>query len=248
MWIAGLINCNAADDRGRIKRHVVPAFGKKRLADITLGTIMAWIDEQRQRVDADGERELSESSIRHNVNMLSRFFAWAIERGHATINPVRQIPTGKRPQQAHKRDVPWLRDDAQVRKLMRALPEPIDKMFHLGNRSGLRTGELAALRMADMGFLDEGVIRVRFSYDGPLKEDKHGTGKVKWAPAPQRARGARGACQARASTARSLDDAACVIQGAPITTNDLDMVHRRTPDNSERLLDPLLQLDATILG
>jgi hypothetical protein len=40
--------------------------------------------------------------------------------------------------------------------------------------------------------------------------------------------------------------AACVIQGAPITTNDLDIVHRRTPANIERLLDVLLQLDATM--
>ncbi|MEM9492744.1 MAG: tyrosine-type recombinase/integrase, partial [Myxococcota bacterium] len=35
------------------------------------------------------------------------------------------------------------------------------------------------------GFLDEGVIRLRYSYDGPLKEDKDGRGKVKWAPAPR---------------------------------------------------------------
>ncbi len=40
--------------------------------------------------------------------------------------------------------------------------------------------------------------------------------------------------------------AACVIQGAPITTNDLDIVHRRTPENIARLLDVLLRLDATM--
>ena len=38
----------------------------------------------------------------------------------------------------------------------------------------------------------------------------------------------------------------CVIQGAPITTNDLDIVHQRTPENIERLLDLLLRLDATM--
>jgi hypothetical protein len=40
--------------------------------------------------------------------------------------------------------------------------------------------------------------------------------------------------------------AAAVIQGAPITTNDLDIVHRRTPENVARLLEVLLSLDATI--
>ena len=37
-----------------------------------------------------------------------------------------------------------------------------------------------------------------------------------------------------------------MIQGAPITTNDLDIVHRRTPENVARLLEVLLRLDATM--
>ena len=40
--------------------------------------------------------------------------------------------------------------------------------------------------------------------------------------------------------------AAAVVQGVPITTNDLDIVHRRTPENVARLLDVLLSLDATM--
>lgn len=40
--------------------------------------------------------------------------------------------------------------------------------------------------------------------------------------------------------------AAAVIQGAPITTNDLDIVHRRTPENVARLLSLVLRLDATM--
>jgi len=40
--------------------------------------------------------------------------------------------------------------------------------------------------------------------------------------------------------------AAAVIHGVPITTNDLDIVHRRTPDNVARLLGVLLNVDATM--
>jgi integrase len=69
------------------------------------------------------------------------------------------IPTGKRLLQAQH---PWL---------------------YLGNRSGLRTGEICGLRVADLGYLKERVIRVRYSYRGPLKEEKASVGKVKWAPA-----------------------------------------------------------------
>ena len=39
---------------------------------------------------------------------------------------------------------------------------------------------------------------------------------------------------------------AAVLQGAPISTNDLDIVHRRTPENVARLLKVLQHLDATM--
>ncbi|MBI5525197.1 MAG: tyrosine-type recombinase/integrase [Deltaproteobacteria bacterium] len=176
-WAGALTNRNAKDDQRRIERHVIPKFEKNLLKNVTLAEVMRWIDEQRARGD------LSESSIRFNLNLLSRFFSWAIERGHATINPVRQIPQGKRPRCAPRGDVPWLDDDDKVRELFSALPEPINLMFYLCNRSGLRMGEAAGLRMADVEDLSES-IRVRFSYEGPLKEDKGGGGKVKFVPAP----------------------------------------------------------------
>lgn len=178
-WSASLANRNARDDRSRCARHLLPAFGDKALKDINLPTVMRWLDRMR----TDGK--LAPASMRHNLNLLSRFFSWSIERGHTSINPVKQIPTGKRPQQPHKRDVPWLDDDATVRQIFHALPEPVGLMFYLGNRSGLRLGEIAGLRLADLDGLAEGAIRVRFSYDGPLKEDKAGVGKVKWVPAAE---------------------------------------------------------------
>jgi integrase len=178
-FLEGLTNRNADDDASRGRRHVVPKFGRLRLASITLATVMEWIDEQR----AAGT--LSDASIRHNLNLLSRFFSWAIARGKASINPVRMIPMGSRPTQTVKSDRRWIEDDAIVRKLITELEQPIHFMFYLGNRSGLRTGEAAGLRMSDLAYLDEGLIRVRFSYDGPLKEDKKGEGKLKWVPAPE---------------------------------------------------------------
>jgi hypothetical protein len=42
---------------------------------------------------------------------------------------------------------------------------------------------------------------------------------------------------------------AAVAQGAPVTTHDLDIVHRRTPDNVARLVEVLVgQLDARYRG
>jgi hypothetical protein len=42
--------------------------------------------------------------------------------------------------------------------------------------------------------------------------------------------------------------AAAVLHGAPITTQDLDIVHRRTDENVRRLADLLATLDATFRG
>lgn len=178
-WVGTLANRNAADDRNRYQRHIKAAFEDMLVRDAQeTGPVMTWIDRQRKA------GELSEASIRHNMNLLSRFFSWAVERGFAKVNPVRQIPVGKRPQATQKRDIPWIDDDKKVVALIAALPEPVNLMFYLGNRSGLRTGEIAGLRLADLGYLKNRLVRVRYSYDGPLKEDKGSKGKMKWAPAP----------------------------------------------------------------
>lgn len=176
-WLDGLTNRNAQDDRTRVAKHVLPVFGDRRLSEVGLPAVMAWLDDMK----AAGK--LGGASRRHNLNELSRFFSWAIARGLTEINPVKQIPQGSRPRAAAKTIQPWLDDDAMVRKIIQELPEPIHYMFYLGNRSGLRTGEICGLRMSDFEYLDEGVIRVRHSYDGPLKEDKNLEGKTKWVPA-----------------------------------------------------------------
>ena len=36
-----------------------------------------------------------------------------------------------------------------------------------------------------------------------------------------------------------------ILQGAPVTTADVDVVHRRTPENVARLLHVLAEIDAT---
>lgn len=201
-WKATLTNRNADDDRSRIDRHLMPKFGAMKIGHVTLRVVMEWIDEMKAGtapVMLSGKKRgrvakvLSGGSQRANVNLLSRFFSWAVEREHAQVNPVRLIPMGKRPRQAAKSDTPWVGDDKLVRDILHALSPPFDLMFYLGNRSGLRLGEICGLRMSDMDFLGavddagnpEPLIRVRFSYDGPLKEDKDGEGKVKWAPAAE---------------------------------------------------------------
>jgi integrase len=195
-WKETLINRSAKDDKSRLKLHVRPHLANLRPDEVTLPVVMQWIDAQRAiKLPATGKRgrersrtstdgRLSDTTIRHSLNLLSRFFAWCVERGHAQLNPVRLIPTGKRPQQTAKDEMrPWINDDKTVRDVMNALAPPFREMFYLGNRSGLRPGEQRGLRMSDLEYLDDGVTRVRYSDDGPLKEDRRRTGTVKWVPA-----------------------------------------------------------------
>jgi integrase len=177
-WAKGLTNRNAASDRNLVANHLVPPFGRMPLDAITLPVLMDWIDQL-------AASDLAAQTQRHVIGTLSRFFSWAIERGLATINPVKMVPPSKRPVRESKTaSIPWLEDETKVPELVEALGPDIGLMFYLANRSGMRLGEVCGLRMGDMQFLKEGIIRVGHSYGGPLKEDKRGEGKVKMVPAP----------------------------------------------------------------
>lgn len=193
-WLASLTNRNAYDDRLHVNRDVLPKWRDVRVNEIDIIAVQRWVSELRakgqQRAETaavDGKRHApySAATQRKTLNLLSRFFSWAIGCGYAQINPVRNLPHRSRPKGKRRADTPWIADDDIVRRAMAVLPFPLGPMFYLANRAGLRPGELWGLRVSDVGFLDEGTIRVRFSYDGPLKEDKDATGdKVKFVPAP----------------------------------------------------------------
>ena len=178
-WVAALSNRGARNDAYRVRRHLIPAFGALRIAELTLPRVMMWLD------DLGAAGAMKPSSARGLLGLLSRFCSWAVDRGHLPGNPCKAIPNGRRPRgQQSIADVPWLADDAQVLQILEALPEPFDLLFLLANRCGLRTGEACGLRMGDLADVERGAVRVARSYAGPLKEDK-GTGRVKYAPAPR---------------------------------------------------------------
>jgi integrase len=210
-WANGLTNRSAYDDRCRVQKWLIPQFGTLRLVDLTLPVLMAWLDDERGR----SPRRLGPGTLRHLLNIVSRLFGWAIERGLATVNPVRQIPAGKRPQPSPKKDhKKWIEDDAIVQQLMATLPEPFNLMFYVGNRTGMRLGEIAGLRLSDVADLAAGAFYVRYSYLGPLKEDRgRGDRKEKWAPAPADAAQVLGPWIAKRRAATS-DPEALLFPGA----------------------------------
>ncbi len=100
LWIDGLHNRNAQDDRTRWRRHLLPEFGEMQISQVILSVVMEWIDKQR----AAGK--LADASIRHNLNLLSRFFSWP----SSAVTP-RSTPSGRSrpasdPSRAPKRTSP----------------------------------------------------------------------------------------------------------------------------------------------
>jgi integrase len=174
-----LTNRSWKDDASRLRLHVVPRWGALRIDQVTLPAIMAWLDDMR------AEGRIAPQTQRHALGLLSRAFSWAVARGLAPLNPVRLVPPGARPQATPTRaGDAWLADDETPRRIMALLPEPHRWIFYVAFTTGCRLGEVLGLRLSDLDDLAAGCVRVRGQYDGrPLKEDKKGAGRVKFAPA-----------------------------------------------------------------
>ncbi len=208
-WLAQIDNRSASQDRLSFRKHVLPRFTGMRIADITVPTLTAWAREMKAAGAVDGAR-FTGSTQRKMFALLSRFLSWCVVEQMISTNPCRDVPGKARPKQtAKQQDAPWISDEGVVRKIVDALRSPVNKpqqkrgrvkpippqadwfphAFYLANRAGLRMGEVLGLRISDIADIDQGddsKIRVRYSFDGPLKEDRGDgeTAKVKYAPAP----------------------------------------------------------------
>jgi len=173
-----LRNRNASNDRSVVRRHLIPVFGDLALEAITVRKVIDWMDEMRDAA------KLSPQSQRHAFATLSRFWGWAIMKGFTSSpNPCRSVPTAARPVVVHAKRT-TLEDEGKLAELIAALPDPVNIMLALANRTGARLGEVCGLRLSDLDTIPKGFITVSHSYGGPLKEDRRGVGKIKKIPAP----------------------------------------------------------------
>jgi integrase len=180
-WSGGLTNRAAYEDRLIVKRDLVPRFKGQTIDRISVRVVLQWIDEL-------AGTDMASQTQRHRLTLLSRFFGWAIESELTDSNPCLMVPRGRRPSAKRETETAWLEDDSQIPAIMKGLGPDLGLIYYLSRFSGLREGEAAGLRMSDLEWLDEGLIRVRYSFNGPLKESRDGSKPVKWAPAPVDAR------------------------------------------------------------
>src|SRR4051812_7368872 len=159
------------DARSVIRNHLLPPFGERRLEDITEQGVERWA----RRLGAD--RPLSNATKRKVIVIFHGVMARACRVYRLPVNPVATV---EKPRLA----VPGAIDvfsPEEVHALVRAAASEQDAaIFLTAAFTGLRQGELVALRWRDVDFAGS-YIRVTASYtNGELSTPK--SGKVRSVP------------------------------------------------------------------
>lgn len=141
-----------------LRIHLVPFFGSRDLARIQPADIETFIAQKRREGCAS-------KSILNYLGFLHSIFTYAEKRGQIASNPVKLVDRPRQPQT--NPDVRFL-DDAELEALLAAVPDDdrggTERAIYLtAAMTGLRQGELLALRWRDIDWLASRV-RVRQNY------------------------------------------------------------------------------------
>jgi integrase len=108
------------------------------------------------------ERDISPSTRAKHLRVLGACLQSAISHGYATRNPVRDLPRAEKPRPERKEAAYF--ENNEVPRLFAEVPEGMIKtLFLLALKTGMRQGELIALRWGDVD-LQQAVIRVCRAY------------------------------------------------------------------------------------
>jgi len=145
----------------QLRCHILPQLGSRRLCDFTRAETQAFLTAKRKQ-------GLSGSTVHGIRAALSKVLQTAVDWGYLSSNPARGLIVGDR---NPKKETAYLSPD-QVRLLASSLSEPCRTIVLLLALTGLRIGELLALRWKHLDF-PAGVIRVRETvYEGQFGSPK----------------------------------------------------------------------------
>jgi integrase len=139
----------AENYRGRWANHVRDTLGRRRIQDIRVGHVSAFVSELRRH-------GLSQWTILGVVNVVNRVFVHALQAEIVTRNPVALV---EKPQAKNKTEARIL-EAHEVRALLDAAPEKYRLLLMVTAYTGLRQSEVLGLRWCDVGFEDS-VLHVR---------------------------------------------------------------------------------------
>jgi integrase len=125
-----------------LRKHLMPRFRDQRLCDITRAEIQHYLLEKLK----SGYAWETTNHLRH---LLSKVLGTAVNWNFLTENPVRGV---KMPERTLKRPHTFLTTD-EVRRLIAKSEEPVRTIILLAALTGLRIGEILALRWGRINFI-----------------------------------------------------------------------------------------------
>jgi integrase len=129
-----------------VRKHIIPLLGAVRLRDLTPEVVDAWVGELTS-VGESGKARLGATSARTIRKILSMALEEAVQRGRMPRNPVALTQPPRR-DRSHKK-LGWTLDEA--RQFLAAVSDHrLYAAFHLSLVTGLRRGEILALRWTDV--------------------------------------------------------------------------------------------------
>jgi integrase len=135
------------DYRSLLHNHVLPVFGERAVASLDTLAVRGWLAS----LVSGG---LSPSRAKHAYYVLYAVLEAAIQAGTLVRNPA----TGVRAPRSHSREMHFL-SAAEVERLAEAIVPPYGVLVRFAAYTGLRAGEIAALRVKRLDLL-RGTVRV----------------------------------------------------------------------------------------
>lgn len=142
-----------ADYRSRLKLNAYPAFGHRRITDITSKDLQEWLVSLRKQTK-------STSTINGARQVVGMVLAYAFDNGDIAKNPAKTVRKLVKLQDEPTRvQDPWTADEARsILELARGTS--MDLFVHFGVMFGLRRGEILGLQWPDFNF-EEGWVSIK---------------------------------------------------------------------------------------
>jgi integrase len=152
--------------RALLRKHLLPRFGDLALCDVTRQAIQEYVAQLMARGYAP-------RSIDHIHDVLSAVLRTAVKWGHLAENPTRGVDLPQLRTVLPK----WALTTQQAAALLHALPPLAKTMAGLAMLSGLRRGEIFALRWKDVDEHGQWLTVREAIYDGVFSSPKTEAGR-----------------------------------------------------------------------